>query len=209
MSETTGFFCVFEGVDGSGKSTLIEPIARALRAHPLVRARFTDVLTLREPTDSPEGLAIRRRLKESSDASPGAWLEYFQTDRAGNVERNIRPGLAAGRLLLQDRYFYSTAAYQGSDDASKGSPEAIVRDSFARGFPRPDLLVYLNITPEDALGRIDRGRARRETFETLDRLRQVAARYERILPPETLRLDARDTPEALTEQTVRTILERI
>lgn len=212
----TGLFCVFEGLDGSGKSTLLEHTAARLRSHPALRSKATGLTILKEPTDMPEGLEIRRRLKESTDADPSAWLEYFQSDRRRNVEVNIRPGLAAGRVLIQDRYFYSTAAYQGvdaPDDSGEKddgfTPEEIIADSRRRGFPIPGLLFFLEISPEVALDRIDRGRAGRETFETLDRLRAIAERYERILPPETRRLDASLSPEELTEQAAALILENL
>ena len=95
-----GLFCVFEGLDGSGKSTLLERVARELKTNPQARERFRETRLLQEPTNSPEGLAIRKRLKESSDADPARWLEYFQNDRAWNVEYNIAPAVAGGDLVL-------------------------------------------------------------------------------------------------------------
>ena len=213
-----GLFCVFEGLDGSGKSTLLERVARELKTNPQARERFRETRLLQEPTNSPEGLAIRKRLKESSDADPARWLEYFLSDRAWNVEYNIAPAVTGGDLVLQDRYFYSTAAYQGvadgkrertGDDASIMTPGDIVADSRARGFPPPDLLVYLDIPPEIALERIDRNRGAREVFERLDRLEAIARRYAAVLPENTLRLDARRDPEALTADVVTAILEHI
>lgn len=210
----SGLFCVFEGLDGSGKSTLLENTAARLRQSPEF-AFFSGLTSLKEPTELETGLVIRRRLKESTDADPAEWLELFQTDRARNVEVNIRPGLAANRLLLQDRYFYSTAAYQGVAPAARDAegagftPAQIVADSLARGFPEPGLLLYLEIDPDTALERIDRGRSGRETFETRERLRAIAERYESILPASALRLDATAAPDELTARTVDLILGRI
>ena len=215
-----GFFCVFEGLDGSGKTTLLERTALGLQNHPGFARRFSGLTTLKEPTDAPTGREIRRRLRESTDADPAAWLELFQTDRQHNVASNIRPGIAAGRLLLQDRYFYSTAAYQGIDGSGSGGdqtgdadpagfpPDGIVADARRRGFPEPDLLVYLELDPATALERIDRGRDARETFETRERLEGIARRYARILPATTVRLDARLNSEELTAAAVALILER-
>ena len=99
-----------EGIDGSGKSTLLH----GLRAHYQSRyAPYSELVCLREPTDAAPGRAIRAHLRNEDQLTPGQWLELFFADREINVREHILPALCAGALIIQDRYFYSTAAYQG------------------------------------------------------------------------------------------------
>ncbi|MBI3721477.1 MAG: UbiD family decarboxylase [Fimbriimonas ginsengisoli] len=93
--------------------------------HPEISHRFTDVQFLREPTDFETGREIRKRLAAPSGTDRNEWIDLFLRDRADNVARNIRPLLASGALILQDRYYYSTAAYQG-DESKPPHPVEIV-----------------------------------------------------------------------------------
>lgn len=200
-----GLFCVVEGIDGSGKSTLLEHLTTALQAEGLRHnfgGRFHGLRELREPTTGPVGRRIRTHLQAGDQLATAAWLKLFFEDRAENVHTNIQPALATGDLVLQDRYFYSTAAYQGT------SPEdalTIVERSLAAGFPEPDVVLYLAIEPEVAMGRIhrraspdDAGKSL-ESFETLEQLQRIHRNYSRVLPAHALRLDAEHGPEQLCE----------
>ncbi|MCB1175041.1 MAG: dTMP kinase [Leptospiraceae bacterium] len=186
-----GFFCVLEGIDGSGKSTLIQ----AIRDHILETGleecfgpAFTSFGILSEPTQGPTGRRIREHLKRQDDLSRQDWLDLFYTDRYVNVEQNIQPGLAKGELLFQDRYFYSTAAYQGDPGKSPRCKD-IVRASEKAGFPQPDLIVYMDIAPEVALERIQKSRRAQESFETLAELSRIHRNYQQILDERFLPLD--------------------
>ncbi len=194
-----GVFAVIEGVDGSGKSTLWtrlgERLSRA-QDEDWFHQRFTGLALLREPTDLPPGRRIREHLAAGAQLPRDAWLELFLADRAANVSERIGPALARGELVLQDRYFYSTAAYQG-DLESAPSPADIVAANRARGFPEPDLLVFLDIEPEAAWERIALRGANRESFETLAQLRRIRKNYLSCLPASALRLDATRTPAEL------------
>src|SRR5690348_11605062 len=101
-----GFFIVLEGIDGSGKSTQVKAIAAALRE------RGYEVVTTKEPTDNKWG-KILRNSASTGRLSAEEELETFIKDRKEHVEILIRPSLDAGKVVITDRYYFSTAAYQG------------------------------------------------------------------------------------------------
>lgn len=173
-----GLFVVFEGIDGSGKSTLTKAIWDDLG---------TQALLLREPTGLHTGKLIREKLAAPNTMSQKDWIQLFSDDRALDVEQHLNPALAAGKIVLMDRYYYSTAAYQGQNPPDLSALQ-IVQSQQAL-FPRPDMLVYLEISPDAALSRLG-SRAGLEIFETKTQLERIAKNYESILPKEALRLDA-------------------
>jgi dTMP kinase len=164
MKESTkkGVLVVVEGVDGAGKSTVL----RHLRA--VCEALGREVVAGREPTDGPHG----RRLRES--AAQGrlpleAELELFILDRRAHVEEVILPALSKGAVVLLDRYYFSTAAYQGARGAD---PEAILRmnEAFA---PEPDVVLLLDLDPMLSLERIRARGGGVDAFERLEALQAV------------------------------------
>lgn len=106
-------FCVFEGIDGVGKSTLIRYLAQKLRKE----YGAERVLLLQEPSLLPSGQKIRRLLQARAELKLERWFSLFVKDRKYNLRKNIRPNQKKEKLILQDRYFYSTAAYQGSQSS--------------------------------------------------------------------------------------------
>lgn len=202
-----GFFCVVEGIDGSGKSTLIEALDLRLRDF-VQSGAFSGYERLREPTDGSCGRRIREHLRNRDDLDRNAWLELFLLDRAENVERNVKPALNDGRLILQDRYFYSTAAYQGFAD-NPPTPADVVAVSLGCGFPVPDLVLYLDLAPNLALQRIVTNRAGTESFETLEQLQRIHANYASILPGVTVKLDAAQTPQAVCDAAYAAVIAAV
>lgn len=136
-----GIFITFEGTEGSGKSTQIELLAKHMRAGGQV------VRTLREPGGTPIGEEIRHLLKHS-DANhamtPEAELLLMNASRAQLVREVIRPALAAGEIVLCDRFYDSTIAYQGY---GRGLGLELVRSIIdaAVGATRPDLTLVLMV----------------------------------------------------------------
>ncbi|MEW6775331.1 MAG: dTMP kinase, partial [Bdellovibrionota bacterium] len=140
-----GKFIVLEGIDGSGKSTQARRLAGNLKAK-----GFSVVLT-REPADSPAGERLRKLAREGrKGVSKEEETRLFQEDRAWHCRNVIEPGLARGDTVVSDRYWYSTVAYQGALGAD---PLAIAKESREK-FPAPDFVVYLRVTPKEALRRI-------------------------------------------------------
>ena len=138
-----GLFIVIEGIDGTGKST------QAARLADWFREQGREVVLSREPTAGPWGQRVRESAA-TGRLSPEEELEYFLNDRRQHVEELIEPSLAAGKVVILDRYYFSTMAYQG---ARGFDPLEIRRknESFA---PRPDLLLILDLDVDVALERI-------------------------------------------------------
>ncbi len=159
---------VFEGIDGSGKTTLSRMF------HERLRQQGTAALWLREPTDSPLGDRIRRIAQEQDALSPQDELRLFLEDRRWDVETNILPALRGGKTVVMDRYYYSNACYQGARGLDVN---AILRAN--REFaPEPGLVFIIDVRVERALERI--GRARESVarlFEKRDFLEKVRAHY--------------------------------
>lgn len=164
-----GFLLVLEGVDGSGKSTL----AAGLKAR--LEAAGVDTLSSFEPTRGPIGQKIRAiALKDRASMSPQEEFSLFHEDRKIHVAEVVRPALAAGKLVLQDRSYFSTVAYQ----AERGLDPAWLLEQSEAIAPRPDLALLIDLDPEEALARIRAGRAGgTDDFERLDVQRRIRARF--------------------------------
>ncbi len=191
-----GTLIVAEGIDGAGKSSQLEKLADTLKA------TGREVVRLREPTNGTWGQKIRKLLTEGRDGiSPEEELSYFTNDRREDVELNIQPALNRGAVVLIDRYYYSTAAYQG---ALGFDPQAICRENetFA---PRPDLVLMFCIDPEVGLQRISSGRDGFSSFEKLDYLKQVQAIFDTFEGLHIKRIDAGREWEAVEKD----ILEHV
>src|SRR6266851_2072546 len=136
-----GIFITFEGTEGSGKSTQIQLLAERLRKLSRV------VQVLREPGGTPIGEEIRHTLQHSAQnqaMSPETELLLMNASRAQLVREVIRPALAAGEVVLSDRFYDSTTAYQGHGRGlSLQAVKAIV--DFAVGEARPDLTLLLHV----------------------------------------------------------------
>jgi dTMP kinase len=143
----TGRLVVLEGPEGAGKST------QMLRLEAFLRAQGIQFSGFREPGGTPLGNEIRRLLLEPGrEITPRAEALLFMASRAQLVEREIRPALAEGRLVLLDRFFLSTYAYQ---IAGRGLPEAevVAANAFATGGLVPDLTLVLDLAPAEGLAR--------------------------------------------------------
>ena len=174
-----GFLLVLEGIDGSGKSTLSRQLAGWLRE------RGREVVTSREPTDGPHGTALRQSAR-TGRLSLTDELELFLKDRAEHVETLISPALARGAIVILDRYYFSTAAYQGARGVD---PAAIIarNEAFA---PVPDLLLLLDLDPTQGASRIRQRGDELDDFEALDYQRAVRGIFLGIERPFIHRLDA-------------------
>jgi dTMP kinase len=183
-----GVLIAVEGIDGMGKSTQVGRLVAGL-----VAAGWPAVAT-REPTQGPWGRKIRALAREGrADVSPEDELDWFLRDRMEHVESVIRPALRAGKIVVTDRYYFSTMAYQGA----LGIDPHRIREMNEALFPRPDLVILLRGEARLGLARIARDRdggadAGYEQARYLDRVADLFAG----LRDSALRVvDARGTPE--------------
>lgn len=175
-----GLLIVFEGIDGTGKSTQMSLLAIALKKEGL------DVIETREPTDGKFGQQIRGLYTNRHGVSPEQELELFLADRQEHVDQVLTPGLQAGKIILCDRYFLSTAAYQGAVGFSPA--EIIAKNSFA---PLPDLALLFCVPPKIGIERITAGRGDTlNDFEQEATLQKVAAIFDGLKLPYIQRIDA-------------------
>jgi dTMP kinase len=158
-------FIVFEGIDGSGKSTQSQILAERLRQAGL------NIVLLREPGDSPAGAKIRAMLR-NAPPSPREQVSLFIEDRVYDFSANIRPAIENGIHVIMDRYYFSNAAYQG---AAGLDPAEIILLNRGMGFPEPDRVYLFDLCPAAALKRV-RARGETEAFERetfLEKVRNI------------------------------------
>jgi dTMP kinase len=190
-------FIVFEGIDGTGKSTQVNLLAKALRA------AGHEVITSKEPTDGPHGT----RLRQSADTgrlSPQEELDLFHLDRRGHVENLIKPALARGAFVILDRYFFSTMAYQG---VRGFDPTEIrrINEAFA---PLPDLVFILELDLDTALTRIGVRDGEANEFEQRDSLQKCHDVFAALDDPFIRRIDARQTSAEVHAQVLKSLPTR-
>ena len=156
MSHERGRFIVFEGPDGSGKTTQVGRLATSLGALPT-----------REPGDTPLGAQLRHLLlADDSEVTPGLRAEalLMAADRAQHVERVVAPTLAAGRSVVSDRFSGSSVAYQGYG-RGLDPMEVLALSQFAVAGLEPDLVIVLDVSVEVTLARLGTERDRIESAE--------------------------------------------
>lgn len=181
-----GLLVVLEGIDGAGKTSQWRRLSAALKSLGVpCRAG-------REPTDGPFGRRLRASATEGR-LSAAEELELFIKDRQQDVQEFIEPGLAAGEVVVLDRYYFSNAAYQGSRGLDW---REILRrnESFA---PRPDLLLLLDLPLETSADRILNRGERGTEFEKREWLERCRDIYLQIRDPALRRIDATAGVEAV------------
>jgi dTMP kinase len=191
----SGFFLVLEGPEGAGKTTLARALAERMRE------RGLDPVSVREPGGTPAAEHARRALLDpDSRLDPQVELLFVAAARAHLVQSVIRPALAAGRIVVSDRYDLSTMAYQG---AGRGVPTGIVAsvNQVATAGLRPDLTLVLDVTPETGTARQAaagkaRDRIEQEGPEFHERVRQA---YREAAGPGVRHLDGSRKPELVLE----------
>ena len=171
QEQKRGRFIVFEGIDGAGKTTQIELLTRRLTED------GRRVHRTAEPTESVSGGLLRDALSGVSKRTPCEMAALFVLDRIfhnTNPVNGIEKMLAEGIDVICDRYYYSSLAYQGSETDAKWVQQMNLSCPEIR---RPDLCIFLDLTPEQSMERIGRGRVTVEIYENVDRLTRVRDRF--------------------------------
>jgi dTMP kinase len=185
---TEGILIVFEGIDGTGKSTQLELLAAYLREHGY------DVVETREPTSGMFGQKIRNLYQNRDGVTIEEELELFLADRKEHVTELIAPSLLAKKIVLCDRYYLSTAAYQGA--AGLDPVKIIERNRFA---PTPHLALVFELDPTESIRRItEKRRDSLNDFEQLDSLKKVDTVFKKMQLPFITRIDASQTEQSIS-----------
>lgn len=201
-AKNRGRFIVFEGIDGAGKTTQIELLEAYLKN------QGKQVLRTAEPTDSPIGRMLRDALSGKTSRTVCELAALFTLDRVSH-NAEIEQALASGKDVICDRYYYSTIAYQGGE-----TDEGWVRDMNLNcpEIRRPDLCIFLDLSPEESMARITRRNATLEIFETREKLERIRAQFHRVLrelPEENVHIVDAARPIEAIQADIRRLAETI
>lgn len=204
MEQKRGRFLVLEGIDGAGKTTQ----AALLEAH--LRAQGREVFRTAEPTVFPSGVALRQALSGALPKSECEMAVMFVQDR---IAHNLHPTegleakLSAGIDVICDRYYYSTLAYQGQ---STDYEWVKAMNLCCPEILRPDLCIYLDLTPKQSLERIRMGRDSVEIYENEETLTRVREAFHFVLGDlskhdRIAMINAYRTPEEIAKEIAETV----
>lgn len=187
-----GFLIAIEGIDGAGKTTQAHFVQETLQGRKLA------VIRTKEPTTGKWGQILRDSAL-TGRLSLDEEVETFLRDRREHVETVINPALHDGHIVISDRYYFSSMAYQGARGADA---DDLMRrnEQFA---PEPDLLVILDIEPKFGLERIKTRGDRANHFETTGTLEKAREIFNSIKKPYLRRVDATQAPEFIRDQILR------
>jgi len=170
-NKNNGKFIVFEGIDGSGKSTQIKQISKRLKAIDY------KVYSTFEPTDGPIGSLIRQMLSGKIPTDQRTIASLFAADRTDhlvNKVSGIRHKIDQGEIILCDRYYFSSYAYH----AQYIDMEWVIHaNSLNAEILRPDVTIFIDVDPDICLERIKNSRSNFEMYEKLDVMKKVRANY--------------------------------
>jgi dTMP kinase len=167
----SGKFIVIDGLDGSGQSTQVNLLKKFL-----TKKRYKVLLT-KEPTlDSKAGQKIKKILEKKFKVSPGKLQKLFSKDRKEHLDKEILPALKKGKIVISDRYFFSSFAYGKASGLNLGW---LIR--LNKNFLFPDLTFILKVRPEICIYRIQKRGEDNTLFEKEERLKKVWQVY-KIFP---------------------------
>jgi dTMP kinase len=158
-----GILIVFEGIDGSGKTTQ----AQILLDH-LLESGY-EAVNFREPSLGKWGRKIKEKAAQADSLTPRDEFELFQKDRKENVEKNLTPALRKKKIVVLDRYYFSTIAYQGA----KGINPQMIKEANEKFAVPPDLVFIFDIQADKGLERIEDRKNKDRLFEREDYLIKV------------------------------------
>ena len=189
-----GEFIVIEGLDGSGKTTQARLLVQRLQSSH--NAVYTT-----EPSSGKIGSFIRDRcLYEEKRLDSAVEALLFAADRVEHVQNEVVPSLNEGKLVVSDRYVYSSLAYQGSAGLNIDWINAINKLAL-----KPDLAVFLDVAPEMVLQRLNRKKSVMETLETQKKVRELYLKF--VANGQLVRIDGdmpvADLSEALYTRVLR------
>jgi dTMP kinase len=185
-----GVLIVFEGIDGAGKSTQAKILLDTLK-----KLGYA-VVYFREPSRSRWGRKIKRKAKFADSLTPEEELALFQKDREENVRKNLKPALDEKKVIILDRYYFSTIAYQGA----KGIDPESIRQQNEKFAIRPDLVFIMDVDAGQGLERIaDRGK-KDMLFEREEYLVKVRQLFKSFLGEHIHHIDAAQPVEEISKQ---------
>ncbi len=181
-----------EGIDGAGKTTQVQLLKSALEN------AGQEVITSKEPTTGKWGRIIRDTAS-TGRLSVENELELFIKDRSEHIDSLVNPAREAGKIVILDRYFYSTIAYQGC----RGMNPADVETDMKARFPTPDAVFLLDLDPVVSTYRIAHSRGEEPNhFEDRDNLAKARSIFNALTGAEVHRIDGTMSQELVHERII-------
>jgi len=190
-----GVFVCVEGLDGCGKTTQTKLLVNGLR-----KKGYDAVLTA-EPSRGKIGEFIRKNfLHRKKRKSSVVEALLFAADRVEHVEKEVIPLLSERKIVVSDRYVYSSLAYQGATGLDLDWIKAVNKHAIC-----PDLAIFIDVDPDIVVKRLKADKSVMENLETQRKVREVYMKF--VDRNELLRIDGNKSVEAVAEEILRTVLK--
>jgi len=166
-----GCFIVFEGVDGSGKSSVVKRIGKILKENQI------QSYVTKEPTDSPFGSLIHQFMIGRLNTDHKTIAAMFVADRIDHLTNNIsgiKQIVDSGSVVISDRYYFSSYAYHS---IFVDMEWVINANKICSDILKPDLNIFIDTSPKECIKRLDQGRYLKEKYEDIDYLESVRSNY--------------------------------
>jgi dTMP kinase len=194
---TKGFFICLEGLDGCGKTTQTRLLARTLRK------RRYDVTRTTEPSRGKIGRFVKRYFLHGEER--GSYIVealLFAADRFEHVEKEIIPCLKEGRIVVSDRYVYSSFAYQGATGLDLNWIRTLNKNAI-----RPDLAIFIDAEPTTAVKRLKLKKSVMENLKTQKKVRDIYLKF--VDGGELVRVDGNRSEKEVAKAILETVIESL
>ena len=189
-----GIFICIEGLDGCGKTTQAKLLVKELKKH-------YDAVYTAEPSRGNIGKFIKKNcLHAEKRGSALVEALLFAADRVDHVEKEILPALSKGRVVVSDRYLYSSYAYQGASGVELEWIETLNKHAIP-----PGLAIFIDVKPETVVQRLKRKKSVMEDIETQKKVREVYLKY--VQKNQLVRLDGNKSKRAVAKDLFRIVKE--
>ena len=200
MKNNNGLFIVFEGIDGTGKTTQVRLLKEYLEKNGF------EVQTTHEPTKGFYGQKIRELAVNGRDCSVEEEFKLFLLDREEDVQKNVLPSLKLGKIVLMDRYYFSSMAYQGA----RGLDPQMIRRENEKIAPPPELMIIIEISIEESINRINNYRNEQlDAFEDINLLKISKKIFDELTEPYIVRLNGNKPIAKVQEEIVEVVMNKI
>jgi dTMP kinase len=189
-----GTFIVIEGLDGCGKTTQTKLLVEKLRGN-------HDAVYTAEPSQGSIGAFIRTSILYREKRLPSAVEALlFAADRVDHVQNEVLPAMRQGKLVVSDRYLYSSLAYQGATGLSVEWIQKINEHAL-----RPDLAIFIDVDPETVMRRLKPEKSVMEKLETQQKVREIYLKF--VEDGDLVRIDGNKPKKAVAQELHATVLK--
>lgn len=197
MQLKKGILIVFEGIDGSGKTTQAKILLDKLRV------KGIDAVYFQEPTQGKWGRIIKEKALFPDSLTPREEVDLFQKDRKNNVEKNLKPALEEKKVVILDRYYFSTIAYQGA----RGIDPGWIRHNNEKFAMKPDLVFILDVEAKNGLQRIEDRKKKDRLFEREEYLVKVREMFRSFKGKGFFHIDGAKPKEEISQEIEKIVFD--